>query len=421
MQKEGSMQKGVFSKPILVEDPQGLQGPAVYLNFPLEKVVPQIKFKHPKKGYLTTEFWYNDNGQVEYDEQITGQVFRYSRTSSSPEAMAATSHLLPKKLEKREPWKYARLVTVNSHYEEVGWALVLTFLSISTVVTQMSLAQRCVGQLMHPEAHRPAIIYALLVVLKVIMWASISFWDATSRINTQTSVVGDLVKDLRFVDQIKNTVYTAFFHAFSIPTTLTDTSINLHVRKPVQPYVAFKNQGHRAWILGWPSKEEFQVVTQDRAVPNLILGAAFDLPLIITQWYLKLHGYGFRLDMLMTFIFSATCFVNGLRMLTWLMVYKRRLYLRLKELTEKSLADAEQEGPQSLKEYIVNHKLLQNHFYTKMPSDVLEKAREMGFGTAQETVGHAEGMAAWLPGCLAAWLPGHLVLCRPEEAHQVQV
>jgi len=377
------MKPGVFSKPILVEDPEGLQGPAVYLNFPLEKVVPQIEFKHPDTDRLTTEFWYREDGEISYNERTAGQVPSAYAKGPSPED-TASSQLLP--LARRQPWKYAQLVTLSSTHEEVGLTLILTFFSISTVMAQMSLAHRCVGQTLQHRAvddrARAPTIYALLVVLKVIMWASISFLDATNRMNTKTTVVGDLVKDMHVIDQIKTTVYTTFFHLFSVPTSVTDTSVSLHVRKPVQPYVAFKNQGHRAWILGWPSKEQFKVVTEDRGLPNLILGAAFDLPLIITQVYLKLEsdGYDYELDMLLAFIFSTTCFIYRLSKLIVLVRYKIRLYHRLKLLTSKSVADAEREGEQSVKEYIVNHRLMQDHCYTKIPSDVYELAQKWGFG-----------------------------------------
>jgi len=123
-------------------------------------------------------------------------------------------------------------------------------------------------------------------------------------------------------------------------------------------------------------------VTEDRGLPNLILGAAFDLPLIITQVYLKLEsdGYDYELDMLLAFIFSTTCFIYRLSKLIVLVRYKIRLYHRLKLLTSKSLADAEREGEQSVKEYIVNHRLMQDHCYTKIPSDVYELAQKWGFG-----------------------------------------
>jgi len=116
-------------------------------------------------------------------------------------------------------------------------------------------------------------------------------------------------------------------------------------------------------------------------IPNLIVGATFDLPLIITQVILKLKiTFGHELDMFMAGLFSTACFFYRLSKLVKLVQYKRRLYHRLRDLTSKSVAEAEQEGEQSLKELIVNHRLLEDHCYTKMPSDVFEKAAEMGFG-----------------------------------------
>jgi len=370
---------GVLSHPILFDNLG--HGPAVYFKFP-PGIVPELKFKHPDTGCLTTEFWYTEDGNISYDERTAGQVCQYAREPFPEDT--ASSQILP--LASEQPWKYAQFVTVSSTYEEVAMTLFMTALSISTVMTQMFLAYRCVFKvLQHRELNDWVdwvfAIYPLLVLLKLITWASISFWDATNRMRTKTAVVGDLVKDMNARDRIWTTVYTIFFHMFSVPTSVTDSPVNLHIRKPVQPYVAFKSQGHRAWILGWPSKEQFKVVTQDRGIPNLIVGATFDLPLIITQVILKLKiTFGHELDMFMAGLFSTACFFYRLSKLVKLVQYKRRLYHRLRDLTSKSVAEAEQEGEQSLKELIVNHRLLEDHCYTKMPSDVFEKAAEMGFG-----------------------------------------
>jgi len=39
---------------------------------------------------------------------------------------------------------------------------------------------------------------------------------------------------------------------------------------------------------------------------------------------------------------------------------------------------------ESLKDYIINHRLMQQHFGIKMPSDVYAKAQELGFGAMSE-------------------------------------
>ena len=230
-----------------------------------------------------------------------------------------------------------------------------------------------------------AAIYALLVVLKLIIWASMSFWEAAHHMKTNNALVGDLIEDMDVKDRILTTVSATFFHMFSIPTTVTDTSVQLHVRKPSQPYVAFKSKrGQRAWILGWHSKEQFKAVTEDRGIPNMRLGAIFDLPLLITQVYLKLNAFGLDYDMLMAFVFSGLCFMYRVYNLTVLMQYRCSFKNSLKILTSRSLAQVEQDGEQSLKDYIINHRLLQQHFGIKMPSDVYAKAQELGFGAMSE-------------------------------------
>jgi len=110
------------------------------------------------------------------------------------------------------------------------------------------------------------------------------------------------------------------------------------------------------------------------------LGAIFDLPLLITQVYLKLNAFGLDYDMLMAFVFSGLCFIYRVYNLTVLMQYRCSFKNSLKILTSRSLAQAEQDGEQSLKDYIINHRLLQQHFGIKMPSDVYERAQELGFG-----------------------------------------
>jgi len=233
-----------------------------------------------------------------------------------------------------------------------------------------------------------AAIYALLVVLKLIGWSSMSFWSATHHTKTNTALVGYLVEDMDAKDRILTTVYATFFHMFSVPTTVTDAPVQLHVRKPSQPCVAFKDKGgQRAWILGWHSKEQFMAVTEDRGIPNMRLGAIFDLPLIITQVYLTLkgaHAFGLYYDMLMAFVFSLLCFTYRLYNLIVLVQYRCSFKNCLKILTSRSLGQVEQDGKQSRKYHIVNHKLLQQHFGIKMPADVYAKAKELGFGALNE-------------------------------------
>jgi len=262
----------------------------------------------------------------------------------------------------------------------------MAFLSVSTVMSQMSLAYRCAGEFVGKhwaDVKDWAGVYASLVVLKLIMWASISFWNANKRLKTKGGVTGDLVKeaDMDWRDRNWTKVYTTFFHMFSVPTVVTDTSVHLHVRKPVQPYVTFKNKGHRAWILGWPSQEQFKVETQDRALPNLVMGIIFDLLLTVMQFMLNLaDDWGYWIEMLMAFSVSFICFVYRFYKLVILVRYKIRLYYRLKDLTAMGVAAAEQEGEQALKQFIVNSRLLQDHCFTKMPSAVCEKASEIGWG-----------------------------------------
>jgi len=217
--------------------------------------------------------------------------------------------------------------------------ILLTSLGVSAVMTQMSLARKCVGQVMQQGAvnNGGAAIYALLVVLKVIIWASMSFWEAAHHMTTNNASVGDLIEDIDVKDRILATVSATFFHMFSVPTTVTDSSVQLHVRKPSQPYEAFKiKSGQRAWILGWRSKEEFMAVTEDRGIPNMRLGDIFDLPLLITQVYLKLNAFGLDYDMLMALVFSGLCFMYRVHKLNVLMQYSCSFKNSLKILTSRS-------------------------------------------------------------------------------------
>merc|ERR1712228_323435 len=70
---------------------------------------------------------------------------------------------------------------------------------------------------------------------------------------------------------------------FNVPDRLTTAPIRFHPRKDVQPFTAFKKDGHRFWILGWPSKEEYEYENGAGLISQLPMNVLMAFPLVTVQ------------------------------------------------------------------------------------------------------------------------------------------
>jgi len=351
--------KGELSKPRVCEDLE--QGMAVYLNFPIN-TVDQIEHVHPHHKTITKEFWY-DGGRVAYDgpgEAGPGEA----------------------------PLKYARLVTKSSMYEELAWALLAVSLSISALVAQVTFAARCLVLWYNQTCSKDEPwqcwmleAYPVLFFMKCGIWISVSCVQVQRRFSLDAAYVGDFVQDVCAWELRKTKVCAVFFQLFSVPEMLTEAAVMLHVRKPVQPYVAFKAKHRRAWILGWTSKEHYAAVNGGGAINNLRLAVIFELPLLLLQLSLKIAGLeDISFVMVLTFGLSLALLLAKAWQLHALATHRSKLHAWLRGRTSGGLPEADARGEQAVKELVVNHRDLRKHFGEEIPADVCARAQQLGFG-----------------------------------------
>ena len=178
-------------------------------------------------------------------------------------------------------------------------------------------------------------------------------------------MVGDFITDAGSWETARLYLNTTLFFMFDVPTVLADAAVLFHPRKPVQHYCAFKGQGHRAIIVGWPSKAQAEYENRCGSlshVPRLLLGT---LPLLLLQSFIIYTQDGFSISLGSTFAVSMACFGLKLRSICSLLRNRRNFFNAMRRQTA---------SPDS-REREVAYRLLGQHFGEEPPADVRERAR----------------------------------------------
>jgi len=193
------------------------------------------------------------------------------------------------------------------------------------------------------------------------------------------------------VSDAKICFFTWFFHLLNVPHSLTEVASQLHVAKPVQPYAVFRKDYHRAWALGWPTREQYNVENRPGSLVMLPVCILFDLPLVVIQISLaRLDDTSAGRNTYFSAVFTLLVSVLSLVLKVYALIEhvkaRRTFYRTLKANTaEKSREECLEEcDDPDFDRLMVNYRLLETHFNEKMPERVRQRAKTDGW-LAQKT------------------------------------
>lgn len=164
--------------------------------------------------------------------------------------------------------QYARLLTINSWYNHLFTVMVLTVLMVMDLYTNFDLCMDLVlpagADVLMKELQE---IAGILSVPFVVGWSIMVGFQIIFSVNTalkdwkikSNPRVGDIITHVGFFDRFYTFLAMIFFAFFDIDASVRDLPVRLHPWKSVQPFCAFKADGHRAYAIGYESEEMFRV------------------------------------------------------------------------------------------------------------------------------------------------------------------
>jgi len=349
---------------------------------PPSPIISENVFKHinftwnPGKGCvnmphkLVEDFWYDmESGEVTYDYDPDHQ-----------------SDL--------RQWRYARLITLNSWYKQLLRAFILVGCSILDYYSNFLLIMRLIDS--DPsDADRqiqqgmgrlkwPFICGWLFMVLVQCIWSVV---EANTSWKYSTSErIGDLISHTGKSDTVVVFAALVFFIFFNVEGGIWDMPIKLHPWKSVQPFAAIKAEGTRCFVVGYKSREMYNVETRagqfNRTWTQLVLNSmVFSSKLWVSIWY---QQYSVILSCCTSFPTLCLGWSVWLRLFLDRQVMWRRL---TKDVTKK---DHENELERREREAAI--KLRQRFFMTG--KSLKRELADSGF--VQSNVGQSQGMC---PSC----------------------
>mmetsp|Transcript_15958 Transcript_15958/g.34955 ORF Transcript_15958/g.34955 Transcript_15958/m.34955 type:complete len:689 (+) Transcript_15958:79-2145(+) len=157
---------------------------------------------------------------------------------------------------------YARLITTNSWYQ----ALLKTIVYISFSVMDLQSNFMLVATLFSDPSLRRDIepwlraFFTAAWIFMLIVSLTVALRTAAKEYSLKASpATGDLIEHCCAFDRRAAYIAMVAFIFFSVEKQVKDIVIMLHPWKSVQPFAAFKTEGTRAFIVGYPDEYLFRV------------------------------------------------------------------------------------------------------------------------------------------------------------------
>mmetsp|Transcript_41006 Transcript_41006/g.103011 ORF Transcript_41006/g.103011 Transcript_41006/m.103011 type:complete len:392 (-) Transcript_41006:122-1297(-) len=349
-------QTGAFCEPELKDL---RQCKAVYRNFPID-CVEDISFVHPVSRALVSEFWYTDDGDVVYDNPTDASLY-----------------------------KYARLITKSSVYEDIGMATISKALAVSTVIAQLQYSVK-LAWLKPKKSQALILVFPVVFMLKIAVWFGFAYYRARMKLHGE-QLSRDFIWEANAISKAKTLFFTWFFHLFDVPSSMTEVSSRLHINKSVQPFAVFRSHFHRAWVLGWPSKEQYDVENKSGSLVTLPVNIIFELPMVVMQSTLVSECLEISFITVFTLLVSVLTLIANLYNLVVYIQARRAFYQALKNRVSKPLRRSTTQDwidhcqDFEMDQIIVDYKLLKTHFNEEMPASVRERAVRLGWMDAEDS------------------------------------
>lgn len=362
------------------------QGPACYVNFPVE-LLDDLQFLRDDTTCkscgvlsLTEEFWYNDTDlQCDSADESDCEAGRIRYRAPAPCSREESS------------WRYARLFTATSHQRDLARFATSTSCTAAGLGFQFSHALAVLQTPMLWDSSwdsQDLCLLALpcLIVVRLIIMLGIGLSQAKTKIDTDP---GDWVTSVAWVDWVWSWWSAALMYAFSVPASLRDQIVMLHVRKPNQPVAVFKADRKRAFVVGWDSKDHYVAEENQGQLGRSIAGVMCEALAVVLLVFAFVHTGSLTVTAVFSFLWScAWALRHGYDLLK---LYQARQHFH-RWLTDNSGeqvwkklardagdAQAEKKATQAEKKVFTCHRLLRQHFGEAPPKEIADAAAKENF------------------------------------------
>lgn len=221
------------------------------------------------------------------------------------------------------------------------------------------------------------VAYVGVFTLKVALWIGCACLRARAQTFTDFGV-GDFVWTRSRRSNAETLASVVFFHIFDVPAAVTDAPVLFHPRKALQPYSVFKKDRHRAWLVGWPSKDEYCVEDKTGAFSNYLIHTVFEFPLALLQvFFTYVQKRSVQIMSIFTLFLCVLSLVANLWNLVTTWRHRQNFYKVLMARVRGGLAGAHSD--QERKNVVMACKRLAKHFNGSIPADVLAEGCELGW------------------------------------------
>lgn len=183
---------------------------------------------------------------------------------------------------------YARLITLNWWYTQLFMTLILACMAIlnffSNVLFSVSLFVEGHLRVTVPLTTRTIFVIVFVLTECVICRKCYIAVNKERLRKADPTKQGDLItgSSLNAIDNLATWVAMFCFKFIHVDTIVRDMVIYLHPWKSIQPYGAFKADGHRAYLIGWASEYMFRC--ENKAGQEDLLGIHMFLVGVVTTF-----------------------------------------------------------------------------------------------------------------------------------------
>lgn len=212
---------------------------------------------------------------------------------------------------------YARLITLNSWWRDLARAVAHTTLQFGDLTSNVLFMADIFEEPSLEKYSTFNIVFTIAWLAIVLSWYIVAHAEALKEWRMRTHPnIGDISKLPGIVDEWMSYNALVLFIFFGLDSMIRDIVTYLHPWKGIQPYAAFKNQGTRAFVVGFPDESHFkmenwsgQFIILPMRFAATVLSFGYKLFLVVVEWDINNPQY-FLFATLTTSLFSMIVIVR---------------------------------------------------------------------------------------------------------------
>lgn len=258
--------------------------PAVYKKFDPDILNPDVPgaLEPVYNGRLVKKFWFR---KKKYDNRAVHHEGRVDVRYKKPTRDELTA------LRNDEEFAYARLVTNNSHIEDVISSIMKV---VVLLMIQVFNVQFLIGTIHEDFKSRPIWVCAMgiMYLLAVSVWLAGAALQARKKYKAGPE---DYVRSTSCSDCCRLIMTIFFLELFNLPKFMCETPSVFHIRKNNQTFAVFTLNEQRMWIRGFLSDSQYHYKTFKGLLDQAPSVMFKDIPMPAVQLYMlvieqKHHG-----------------------------------------------------------------------------------------------------------------------------------